>query len=298
MNDKINDKETFVSRFGVLFLIVLAVFSIAFCILLCFANREFRHSQDDIKQTYAKHIQKADSLYMDMIGYNKNYITIISDYQLLGLLDSISLSISSNIKHTQAETKYQSLLSNRIDAVQQLHKEYDKKLQHDSLILILERQLLEGQTNSMLDAHLDKIEHEYSNITLWAAVLTILFLVFSFYSIFKMDELVQQGRIGLRDIKKLKETGDEEIKTITVQGKKQLQDAKSKLKSFVNGQQKIVAETVKKTNEDNLQRDVDYERNVLTKVEMLNKYLARIQEFMVENGIQLQENDSKEGSNG
>lgn len=296
--NKENDKETFASKYGILFLIVLAIFSIAFCFLLFFANKEFRRSQDDIKQTYARHIQKADSLYLDMIGYNKNYISITSDYQVLGLLDSISQSISSKNRQSHTETVYQALISNRIEAVQQLHREYDKKLQNDSLLLFVERQLLEGQMNSMLDAHLDKIEHEYSNITLWAAVLTILFLVFSFYSIFKMDELVQQGRIGLRDIKKLKETGDEEIKTITVQGKKQLQDAKSKLKSFVNGQQKIVAETVKKTNEDNLQRDVDYERNVLTKVEMLNKYLARIQEFMVENGIQLQENDSKEGSNG
>lgn len=106
MDNKENNKETFSSRFGLLFLIVLAVFSVAFCVLLCLANREFRRSQDDIKQTYARHIQKADSLYLDMIGYNKNYISITSDYQVLGLLDSISQSLSSKNKQSQTETVY------------------------------------------------------------------------------------------------------------------------------------------------------------------------------------------------
>ena len=291
MNNKKNDKETLASKYGLLFLAVLAVFSIVFCFMLCHANREFHRSQESIKQTYANHIQKADSLYFDMISYNKNYISIFTEGDVLYLMDSL-------LCNNQSRSKNNSILLNRFEAIQQLHKEYDDKLQHDSLLLRVERQLLEGQTNSMLNAHLNKIEHEYSNITLWAAVLTILFLVFSFYSIFKMDELVQQGRIGLRDIKRLKETGDEEIREITLQGKKHLQDAKSKLKSFINGQQKIVAETVKKTKEDSLQRDVDYEKNVLTKVEMLNKYLIRIQEYMVENGIQLRDNDSKEENNG
>ena len=74
---------------------------------------------------------------------------------------------------------------------------------------------MEGQIKNMVDLHLNKIEHEYNNITLWAAILTILFLVFSFYSIYKMDELIQQGRDGVLDIKQLKSDGEERIKDIT-----------------------------------------------------------------------------------
>ena len=65
-------------------------------------------------------------------------------------------------------------------------KNMKKVLKEDSLRLQNERVLLENQIKSMIDLHLNKVEHEYSNLTMWAAVLTILFLVFSFYSIFKM----------------------------------------------------------------------------------------------------------------
>lgn len=296
--DEENEKETFASKYGILFLIVLAIFSIAFCFLLCFANREFRRSQDDIKQTYARHIQKADSMYLDMIGYNKNYISITSDFQVLGLLDSISQSISSKNRQSQTETIYQSLISNRIEAVQQLHLEYDKKLQHDSLLLVVERQLLEGQMNSMLDAHLDKIEHEYSNITLWAAVLTILFLVFSFYSIFKMDELVQQGSVGLRDIRRLKEKGEEDITSIIKRGEESLKDSKSQLSSFIDVQQQIVSSTIDEISKSKSQIDQKYGDEIIARVNLLDSYIKLVQKFLVEKGIVERDLDGREENHG
>ena len=39
--------------------------------------------------------------------------------------------------------------------------------------------------------------------------MTILFLVFSFYSTYKVDELIKQGRDGVNDIKNLKVEGQE-----------------------------------------------------------------------------------------
>ena len=74
----------------------------------------------------------------------------------------------------------------------------------------------------MIDLHLTKIDHEYNNITMWAAILTILFLVFSFYSIFKMDELIQQGREGVKDIKRLKKVGDDSIAYIKAKNNEQI----------------------------------------------------------------------------
>lgn len=56
-------------------------------------------------------------------------------------------------------------------------------------------------TEKMLDLHLSQVEHEYTSITIWAAVLTIIFLIFSFYSLFK----IEQSR--------------EEIRQLTIRGK-------------------------------------------------------------------------------
>ncbi|MDE5560082.1 MAG: hypothetical protein K2I84_05460, partial [Bacteroidales bacterium] len=78
-----------------------------------------------------------------------------------------------------------SLLSIYFKEIERFQEQYESKICRDSLRLSTERCLLEGQTKTMLDLHLNKVEHEYSNITVWAAILTILFLVFSFYSIYK-----------------------------------------------------------------------------------------------------------------
>lgn len=293
-----NDNMTFVSKYGILFLIVLALFSIVFCLMLIFANREFHRSQESIKQTYANHIQKADSLYFDMVSYNKNYISIFSDCDVLCLLDSIvSHPINSNKRNAQTETKYHTLLTNRLEAVQQLHKEYDVKIMHDSLLLVVEKQLLEGQTSSMLNAHLDKIEHEYSNITLWAAVLTILFLVFSFYSIFKMDELVQQGSTGLRDIRRLKEKGERTFVSIKTAGERSLIESKSELSKFIDDQQQIVLKTIDEINQSKSQMDDKYGDALSERVGLLDSYIKLIQKFVEEKGIQRQDNNGKEFEN-
>lgn len=291
MNNKKNDKETLASKYGLLFLAVLAVFFIVFCFMLCHANREFHRSQESIKQTYANHIQKADSLYFDMISYNKNYISIFTEGDVLYLMDSL-------LCNNQSRSKNNSILLNRFEAIQQLHKEYDDKLQHDSLLLRVERQLLEGQTNSMLNAHLNKIEHEYSNITLWAAVLTILFLVFSFYSIFKMDELVQQGSVGLRDIRRLKEKGEEDLTSIIKRGEESLKDSKSQLSSFIDVQQQIVSSTIDEISKSKSQIDQKYGDEIIARVNLLDSYIKLVQKFLEEKGIVEQDLDGREENHG
>jgi len=319
--NKTNQEQTtsFISKHGKLFLWVLSIFSIMFCTMLILANREFRHSQRNIIQSYSDHLQKADSLYFNIANYNKEYISAFLDANYRVHLDSlITQMVSINSKSIRVKTNtIPNLNSSYMESIRQIHKSYEGKLQRDSLLLITERQLLESQTNSMLNLHLNKIEHEYSNITIWAAVLTILFLVFSFYSIFKMDELVQQGNEGLKDIRRLKEKGDEKIDSITLQGENLLKGTKSKLKSFINGQQQIVAETMKGTNdiksqyeglisqiytsldianksqEESIQSlkdqlsmiDKEYEDKVLIKIHLIDSYLETIQLFMQENGI-------------
>lgn len=70
----------------------------------------------------------------------------------------------------------------------------------ESQILSDVKELLESQTL--------KIHHEYEALQIWCGILTVIFLVFSFYSLFKADDLVKQGRDGLRELNGLKEKGE------------------------------------------------------------------------------------------
>lgn len=96
----------------------------------------------------------------------------------------------------------------------------------------------------MIDLHLNKVEHEYSNLTMWAAVLTILFLVFSFYSIFKMDELIQQGNEGVKDIRSLKKDGENLIENLEATSKSEIEKTQNQIDDFIKEQQNRMIQTL------------------------------------------------------
>lgn len=200
-------------RYARLFLIVLSIYTVIFMGYQIFAMCNLNSSQDKIKNYYLEHIERVDSLYCKLGSNNK---AILSTY----MLDSV--------------------YNNDIEL---LYAEYDKVLREDSLRLCNERALLEMQTKSMIDLHLNKVEHEYSNLTIWAAILTILFLVFSFYSIYKMDELIQQGNDGVKDIRSLKKSSEDIIEKLEATSKSEIENTQNKIDGFIVEQQQRMIQT-------------------------------------------------------
>lgn len=255
------------TKYGNVFLIILGVFTFMFICYLIYAHCTLRQSQEKIKQCYAEHIIKADTLYTHLFNYNKDIAIIEQKTNAAILADSLINSVLTNTQHlSKAQSKkVQLIIENHFSQVEQLHNKYEEKLLRDSLRLCTERELLDGQTKTMIDLHLNKVEHEYSNITIWAAALTILFLVFSFYSIYKMDELIQQGYKGLEDIKKIRQESEK------TQGQMEiiLGEAKIKGTEFVESQQSSIVEMFnaaeKKRNEIFKEKKEEFD-NLITQV--------------------------------
>ena len=200
-----------VASYSRLFLVVVSVFCLAFIVYLLSAHSVLKSSQKGIIESYANHIYKADSLYQHISLYNMAVIEEIK--RINEALLSDSLNVLGVLTDAQNHNLFSTIVQ-RFENIDQLREMHKMELLQDSLRLKTERVLLEGQVKNMVDLHLDKIEHEYISITLWAAILTILFLVFSFYSIYKMDELIQQGRNGVNEIKQLKAEGENRINDI------------------------------------------------------------------------------------
>lgn len=281
-----SNKLKFVSNHGNLFLFVLTIFTLLFGAFLIYANVEFCKSQENIKESYAKHIQKADSLYWDMKTYNVEYISQIANASTASLADSlIRFTLGSKQRLSLEQYNHlHELISIHFAEIEQLHEKYDSRILQDSLLLITERQVLDGQVKAMLDLHLNKIEHEYTNITIWAAVLTILFLVFSFYSMFKMDSLVRQGEEGVNEIKQLKRDGDVAIQEISEKSEKIVKEndvlkekSKTDFASFIDSQQRILTESISALK-DNI--DNGYNEALKSKVAELNSYLVEAQNLI------------------
>ncbi|WP_418829833.1 hypothetical protein [Phocaeicola sp.] len=202
------------AKYSQLFLIVLSVYTAIFMGYQIFAICSLNSSQNKIKDYYLDHIERVDSLYCNLGSNNK---AILSTY----MQDSI---YNGNMEL--------------------LYMEYEKVLKEDSLRLHNERCLVEMQTKSMIDLHLNKIEHEYSNLTIWAAILTILFLVFSFYSIYKMDELIQQGNDGVKDIRSLKKDGENLIENLEATSKSEIEKTRNQIDDFIKEQQNRMIQTL------------------------------------------------------
>lgn len=233
------------TKFGMVFLCVLAIFTVVFIGYMTYAHHTLSQSQEKIKDCYALHIEKADSMYMHLLGYNKDVLISKQKANDAILADSLIKSILSNTQHlsTAQSKKLQLTIENHFRQTEQLHSKYEEKLLRDSLRLCTERELLGGQTKTMIDLHLNKVEHEYSNITIWAAALTILFLVFSFYSIYKMDELIQQGNEGLKDIRRIKGEGEKTKDQLKTDGNALLETTQTSINTFVDAQQKRMQQT-------------------------------------------------------
>lgn len=233
------------TKYGSLFLWTLIGFTVVFIGYLFWSHCSLKHSQDQIRKDYIAHIQKADSLYIHWTEYNNAVIQNSQKVNNAMLADSIIRLTLSN-KYRLSRNQYNNLilaLNSHLAKIDSLHKLYDEKLLRDSLRLNTEREILEGQTKTMIELHLNKIEHEYSNITMWGAVLTILFLVFSFYSIYKMDELIQQGNEGVQEIKNLRKEGKQDLNQLEKEKKEIVNNIQGQLKESVTAMSNTQKET-------------------------------------------------------
>ena len=222
MDNKVNASQE--PKYAKLFIIVLSIYTIIFMGYQIFAVYNLNSSQDKIKNYYLEHIERADSLYCKLGSNNK---AILSAYMQDSIYDS---------------------------NIELLYLEYEKVLKEDSLRLCNERALIEMQTKSMIDLHLNKVEHEYSNLTIWAAILTILFLVFSFYSIYKMDELIQQGNEGVKDIRILKKNSEDLIEKLEATSKSEIEKTRNQIDDFIKEQQTRMVQTVSYIENENTKK--------------------------------------------
>lgn len=136
-----------------------------------------------------------------------------------------------------------------LQEVVSLHQMYQKEIQkslrsfeqkEDGCVYVNEQLALSMQehmqsTQTLLQVQSQKIQSDFTILSVWAGILMIVFLVFSIYSMFKTDELVKQGRAGLDAIENAREKVSEhiakidthvenELKKVSAEAKKQSED--------------------------------------------------------------------------
>lgn len=83
------------------------------------------------------------------------------------------------------------------------------------------------ETKDLLEMQFAKIQHETESLEIWCGILTVVFLIFSFYSLFKTDELVNQGREGVKELASLQESGKKSIEEMKRSGMEKVRQFES-----------------------------------------------------------------------
>lgn len=166
----------------------------------------------------------------------------------------------------QNQTEYLSLQAKKYDAIRTLGKHWKDSTQLSQSLRVLNDELKQDSiawksgaeammkdTQALLDLHMNSIDRQYSVLTLWSAVMMILFLIFSFYAIFKLEDTLRQSKQMVHafkaEVREMMKDIKKEAKTETL---KIVQEAETKNKEL-QAEAGIIIETLKTNSNQHLQ---------------------------------------------
>lgn len=180
---------------------------ITFAIIITKSSSSYSKFQKSIIDTHQQHLAKienyANDFQLDFIE-NKNNV----EKRVLIVVDSIS---KLNLK---SQKQIHSALHKELSTLIELHSISD-----DDLLTVFDLAMSnmlseQERLNYHLQLQLDKVGQGYSIIEIWAAILSVLFLTFGFYAIFKIEESKKEASDYLEGVKKMCEN---QIQSVTTQ---------------------------------------------------------------------------------
>jgi len=198
-----NCKHYKVSKYCNRFLWLSIIFTIIVTIAIFFMHRDFRQSQQKIIDVHKEHLDKTQECFTYIYDNLKSEAVNC---------DSLIYALTSDKTLAKRIVNYNSVKKLIVGLANNMsYRAMAEELKKDSLFI--NRQLADSQhaTNELLELHFNRIQHEYTVLALWAGVLMIVFLIFSFYSLYKTDDIAKQGKESLKEIK---EKGDNVLKDL------------------------------------------------------------------------------------
>ena len=122
----------------------------------------------------------------------------------------------------------------------------------DNVVIdIIEKQ--QNESLSLLELQYNKIQNDFTILSLWAGILMIVFLIFSIYSMFKIDEMQKQGREHLNRMEDFSIKAKETSENIKEQADSQIEalekNTSAEMEKLSTESQKQLSELNKKITE-------------------------------------------------
>lgn len=219
----------------VFFIIILLLSIIGISVAYIHNTNDFNERQNNIINAQNIQISRIDSALSKFYSHSINikndslcYYSIFdtlnkSKYNSQAKIDSITISvIRASIKAGAT-------------------KELADQLRKDSIFVHTQIGQIQNDTKSLLTLEFNKIQNEYQELQLWGGILTIVFLIFTFYSLFKTDDLMKQGRDGVDKLYLIQEKADKLIVDQKLKAEESLEGLRKKTESELKVQQDSIA---------------------------------------------------------
>lgn len=189
-------------------------------------------------------------------------------------VDSVKTILSSKIKTKNKEAQILKYCIGEINNYVQ--KEISQESKKSTLYV--------AEVKKIMDNQYMRVRQEYEALQTWCAILTIVFLVFSFYSLYKADDMVRQGRQGLREIEQIKKEGRSNIEKIQKEANDSITTFKQTIGLELVDMNEKMSRIGKKMDEVSSNADIEIKRmseDIDNKVLFTEqKYDQRIQEII------------------
>lgn len=218
------------------FCVVFVITLSVFVVYLWHSTSIFNSSQEKIINEHRDHIAKVDSIFYDMKA-----VILSND--------------SGTVENAPA------LLS---------------QLQKDSALFRREILLSQEEMTNWVALHIDKVDNDYSQIGIWGGLLSVIFLIFGFFAIFKIEETKAEAKNILDGVKEKGEKATGEIEELQNQASELntfLSSIKQDGNSFIENKTKEFGTLTKDINDVHIKSNESLDRiiNLLEEVEVKNK---------------------------
>ena len=225
-----------------------------------------KDSQEAIVNEHINHVARIDSIFYEM----KNVI----------------LSNDTNV------------IANSQELLNQLH--------NDSAMFRREVLLSQKEMNSLISLHIDKVENDYAQIGIWGGILSVIFIIFGFFAIFKIEETKTEAKTLLNNIgeqgKKVSDKNKEILRQAT-ELNNYISSTKLECNTFIVDKTKEFEALIKDIKDLDIEKtkqlldDIEIKnKNYQWSVDVMNNQLQELEE-LINNLKIIVTNERKEESN-
>lgn len=180
----------------------------------------------ECKNTNCSHYIDKDRLHL----YKGKFLfsIIICTLCIIGIFVLFQLSYSnSQDKIVKIQKEFCDNLTSRY--LKSLTLTKDSTISLDKVVIDIVEENQKGSL-SLLELQYNKLQHDFTVLSIWAGILMIVFLIFSIYSMFKVDEMQKQGREYLEKMEDTSQKAGTISNTLTQQSQEKINEIDKRAK--------------------------------------------------------------------